>query len=363
MSQEIDRSAATKLLNESLNRCSNKPVSSCLIKDTIDFVLAGNYCLTYRYIMFTALVAKAVNPAIDVLSLQAQDKSEGAYDPRSLAADVIFPFQKDLLGNILDGSNSDPLVNKPARFERLRKENPAKGGDPKKALFLLCDDLPRVSTRENAISCVDYIVSVLLIEKSKRDSKRNEIENSVRGKGMFDAHDFLDRLLNQGFGGAALVIATTAIFKLMYDDGDIVIVPHPVNQSGSSRRQFSDIDIYRAGKPFMAIELKDKPFTSSDVEHSAAYAFDAGAPSLLFVAGRQSNFAAEPPTYYQKTKNSYAKKGLYVGVTSIDSLMDIAFASNFEREPSKIITTILDTCERIGAVEAQIWIYSSLSNK
>ena len=73
MSQEIDRSAATKLLNESLNRCSNKPVSSCLIKDTIDFVLAGNYCLTYRYIMFTALVAKAVNPAIDVLSLQAQD--------------------------------------------------------------------------------------------------------------------------------------------------------------------------------------------------------------------------------------------------------------------------------------------------
>ena len=152
MAIDIDKSVATKMLNSSFLKCSKTPVTTCPIKNTIDFIMAGKNCLMYRYIMFTALVAKAVDPAVDILSLQAKDKSEGAYDARSLAKDVVFQFQKTLLGNILDGSNNDPLVNKPGRFERLRKENPAAGGDPTKALRLLCDSLPEIQTREEARS-------------------------------------------------------------------------------------------------------------------------------------------------------------------------------------------------------------------
>ena len=86
--------------------------------------------------------------------------------------DVVFQFQKTLLGNVLDGSNNDPLVNKPGRFERLSKNNPTAGGDPAKALYLLCDDLPKVKSCEDACICVDYIVSFLLARKAERDSKR-----------------------------------------------------------------------------------------------------------------------------------------------------------------------------------------------
>lgn len=361
MSLEIDRSTATKLLNESLKRCTETPVKACSIKDTIDFVLSGKNCLTYRYIMLTALVAKAVNPNIDILSLQAKDKSLGAYDPRSLAAEVVFPFQKNLLGNVLDGSNSDPLVNKPARVERLRKENPVAGGDPKKALCLLCDNLIKVVDAKDAESCVDYIVSSLLEEKTSRDAKRKEIETSIQGKGLFEVQRFLDDLLNQGFGGSALVIATSAIYKLIFDDKSFDIKPHPVNQSGTSTRQFSDLDVFRNGKPFMGTELKDKPFTSADVEHAADTAFQVKSPSLLFVAGRQSSFAAQPPTYFLETKKKYEKKGMYVGVTSIDSLIDTAFACHMEKDPSELFDAIIRTAESIGAIEAQIWIYTQLS--
>ena len=72
--------------------------------------------------MFTALLAKAVDSSVDILSLQAGDGSEGAYDARSLASKVVYRFQASLLGNVLDGSNNDPLVNKPGRFLRLSPE-------------------------------------------------------------------------------------------------------------------------------------------------------------------------------------------------------------------------------------------------
>lgn len=363
MSLEIDRSTATKLLNDSLSRCSQTPVTNCLIKDTIDFVMSGKKCLTYRYIMFTALLAKAVNPNIDILSLQAKDRSLGAYDPRSLASYVVYPFQRDLLGNILDGSNADPLVNKPARFERLRKDNSVSGGDPKTALKLLCENLIKITDSREAQICIDYIVTYLLAEKASRDARQAEIERAVQDKGMFEVYQFMDDLLNQGFGGSALVIVTTAILSLIFNDTSFGIKPHPVNQSGSSSRQFSDLDVYRDGKPFLGIELKDKPFSSSDVAHAAEKAFQVKSPSLLFVAGRQSTFAAQPPTYFLEIKKEYANRGMFVGVTSIDSLIDTAFASYMDKKPSDIMDIITLTSEDIGALEAQLWIYKQLAER
>lgn len=361
MAIDVDKSVATKMLNASYLMCLKTPVTTCPIKETIDFVMAGKNCLTYRYIMFTALVAKAVDPAVDILSLQAKDKSEGAYDARSLAKDVVFRFQKTILGNVLDGSNNDPLVNKPGRFERLRKENPAAGGDPKKALRLLCDSLPKIQTREDARVCVDYIVSMLLSEKVARDSKRAAFVEVAENLGIFNVQQFMSNLLNQGFGGSALVIVTTAIYHLLFDGEEYRIIAHPVNQSGTSKLQFSDLDLFKDGSPFLGTELKDKPFTSSDVDHAAETASQAGASSLLFVAGRQSTFASQPPTYFMQAREKYLKKGMFVGVTSIDCLMDIAFASNMGMNPTHLLDVISQTAEDIGALEAQMWIYEHMA--
>ena len=162
MAIDIDKSVATKLLHDSYKACLETPVTNCSIKSTIDFVMNGKNCLTYRYIMFTALVAKAVDSNIDILSLQAGDSSKGAFDARSLASKVVYPFQKSMLGNVLDGANNDPLVNKPGRFLRLDKANAAAGGDPSKALELLCNDLPKIRDNLDARNCIDYCVSMLL---------------------------------------------------------------------------------------------------------------------------------------------------------------------------------------------------------
>ena len=363
MAIDIDKSVATRLLNESYTKCLENRVTTCKIKDTIDFVMSGKNCLTYRYIMFTAFLAKAVDKDIDILSLQAGDESDGSYDARSLASKVVYQFQKSLLGNILDGSNSDPLVNKPGRFLRLDKKNPAAGGDPQKALDKLCKDLPLVESQKDASECVDYIVSLLLDEKIERNKKQASFESNTQNLGVFNAKKFMSKLLDQGFSGAALVLVATALYYLQFSDEIYKIVPHPVNQSGASKRQFSDLDLLKDEKPFMGTELKDKPFTASDVEHAAETACQAGASSLLFVAGRQSSFASQPPTYFNDARDKYESKGLYVGVTSIDNLMDTIFSCNIDMDATKILNIMRSTAEEIGALEAQIWIYENMANQ
>jgi len=361
MSLDIDRAAATKALNASIMRCGDNPVTSCPISDAIDFVMGGKNCLTYRYIMFTALLAKAVDEDVDILSLQAGDKSAGAYDARSLAAKVVYPIQRDLLGNVLDGSNSDPLVNKPARFMRLRPSNPAAGGDPKRALLMLCESLPTITTSRDAMTCVDYIVSHLMRLKSERDSQRTAFDSSSKDVDAISVRRFMSDLLDQGFGGASLVLVATALHRLRFSGDSYEVRPHPVNQSGSSSHQFSDLDVLMGGKPLIGTELKDKPFSASDVSHAAATAHAAGAKSLLFVAGRQSTFASQPPTYFTEARSRYARLGMYVGVTSIDDFMDMTLSMTPDLVASDVLSDIRDTSERIGALEAQIWVYRRLS--
>ena len=338
------------------------PIVNCPIKDTIDFVMNGKNCLTYRYIMFTALLAKAVDSKIDILSLQVDDSSDGAYNARSLASEVVYPFQKSILGNMLNGANSDPLVNNPARNPRLAKTTKARG-DCKKALERLCDNLPKVQDSLEARQCIDYIVSMLLDAKAARDIQQSLIQENSRNMSVFRVREFMSELLDKGFGGAALVIVTTALYHLQYSDDEYKISAHPVNQSGSSKRQFSDLDVFRNDLPFIATELKDKPFSSSDVDHAAETAYKAHAKSLMFVAGRQSTFASQPPTYFDNARKKYANKGMYVGVTSIDDLLDIILSAHIDLNAAHIIDIIAKTAESIGALEAQMWVYERMSNK
>lgn len=124
---EVDQLKATDELVESRKRVIANPSVDCFAKQQIDTVLDGEKCLTYQYVMMTALVAKATDPRVDCLSLQVDDDSSGSYAPRTLCKEVVYPFQRKILNNVLDGSNNDPLVNKTARYPRLSPTNAARG--------------------------------------------------------------------------------------------------------------------------------------------------------------------------------------------------------------------------------------------
>ena len=206
MAIELDKNIAIPVLMELLSRCKAEPVNDCEIKKTIDLVLSAKNSLTYRYILFSALLAKSVNSSIDILSLQAKDEVPNAYDARSLCSRVVYPFQKQYLGNVINGSNPDPLVNKPGRYPRLSLDNAVQSGDPKAVLQALCEDLPKISTSGIAKNCLSYLISRILKIKEKRAFEEKQFTETSEHSSIFSIKNLLDELLQQGFGGAALLL-------------------------------------------------------------------------------------------------------------------------------------------------------------
>lgn len=360
MAISIERMEANKLLRCIREECLISPVDQCPISETIDFALRAKNSLTYRYILFTALVAKAADDSVDILSLQASDDSPGAYDARSLCSKIVYPFQKMFLGDVIDGSNSDPLVNKPGRYPRLSPSNRTPGGDPAQVLAMLCEDLPKLGTSEKARECLSYLVSRLLEMQREKEEAALEFAEAAQLVDLMRARTLIDDLIGRGFGGAGITIAACASLRALFRlDNGYEVVPHPMNQAGTSSRQYSDMDVLLYHKPWLGIELKDKPFTSSDIEHAAKTARAAGASRLLFVGGRASNVMEQTSAYLADARSKWMEKGIYLGVLSIDALVDMAFASTDVNVP-ELLADLKVSAERIKAIEASNWIYREL---
>lgn len=362
MALDVNQLSAGRVLRESYERVKTHPQTSCPIASTVDTTMSGKGCLTYQYILLTALVAKLVNPQIDMLSLQVDDPSDGSYAPRSLCKDIIYPFQKQILFNALDGNNSDPLVNKPARYLRLAKSNAARG-DGKAVLYQLCDSLPTLTKPQEIQDTLDYMMSKLLIIANENRERENAISLSVQNMNVKELYAFLSDLLDQGFGGAALVLATYALFLIHFPiRNGYKLIPHPVNQSGASSRQKSDLDIELNGVPFLGVELKDKPFTADDVSRAADTALASGLNGLLFVSGRHSGISSIP-TYFSEVRKKYANRGFTVGVIEIDELMDFILVSHpVDINTAQILSAVYDCVFDIGGTaEMQTWVYSKLN--
>ncbi len=363
MAISIDQTKATIILNDSLRRTETDPAIACNIKPAIDFILHGKNCLTYRYILFTALVAKATNNDIDIMSLQASDDAAGSYDARSFCKNVIFPFQREFLDDVLDGSNEDPLVNNPGRHPRIQVTNKSANGDPRRALDLLCEYLPLVKTSEEAQCCLDYFITCCREIAAAQKEQAAAYEVAIMTSDIFAARSFMNELLDKNFGGAALLIVASSVFSIMFPlQEGYKVVPHPVNQSGASSKQMSDLDIFNAdGSPFLAIELKDKPFTETEVKKAAQTAFAAGAPSLLFVAGRASALTEETYRYFNEAKAGFEQKGMVIGIVTIDALLDLFFTTQYRAASDMVFDLMRMTMEDAHvSPEAMRWFFKTV---
>ncbi len=352
----------------SLKRAEGCPVSQCSIDTQIDTVMNGKSCLTYQYILMTALVAKATDYRIDCLSLQIDDESDGAYAPRSLCKEVVYPFQAQILGGVLGGSNNDPLVNKPGRYPRLTLQNAARG-DGEKALKALITafgsgrlSLTTPEASKEAKVCLDYLLTHLLsLRKQQEEMAAAVSASSVKVSNTHDLRVFLSELLDQSFGGASLVLSAACLCRIVFpESAGYVVEPHPVNQSGRSSKQLSDLDVKKDGKPVLCIELKDRQFDKDDVDRAANTASSGNVPSLLFVWGRMSGLTA-PPAYFADVRQKYAQYGMYVGVAGIDEMMDIVLSVHAGINVASELKRIYDDVRHVtSSSEVSRWIYQRL---
>ncbi len=93
---------------------------------------------------------------------------------------------------------------------------------------------------------------------------------------------YIIKALKESFEGEILTLMVAGTYHLIYKDrpGARVEV-HPVNQSGASGREVSDLDIYVDNELISSNELKDKNFSESDVRHAADKVITAGGNNYL----------------------------------------------------------------------------------
>lgn len=356
MAIEVDHNKAFGLLARLTEEIRENPVNDCGIADTIDATLKGEGCMTYQYILLTALTAKATNPDADILSLHTTDPSPGSYAARSLCKVVIYPYQRDELGDPLNGSNEDPYVNKPARYPRLTTGNAARG-DGRRVLELLCRDLPKIETSQDAEQALSYLLTQLdRVGKSKREAKLAALA-SAETLNEASLHGILADLLEQGFGGSSLVLVASAILKLRYRDTEgIDVKAHPASQPGVSRAQTGDIDVLMDGEPLLSVELKDRAFSRADVTKAIETASNSGAQKVLFISGDPAEY---PPGYLEDVREYARDRGMYAGVVDIAALMDVVLATGTQNiNVPEITKDIISTASEIRcSTEALMWIY------
>lgn len=338
MKNEEFHETARKLLLAALDNQIDTPPPPESLRYLIDTVIEGHH-KTYRYILFTAITAKAANPKLNPIVLQKGATTWGTYDARSLCHKVLVPFEREYLNNALGGSN-EPFLNKPARFPVLSPANAVRNGKDRKLLNLLCSTLPEITSGALALASLRYLMEVLL-RKAEATPQRFTGGPLDHSAGIIEVRSFLERFLRYNHGGEVLTLTLAAVLnELLKDDPSYRIEVHNLNQSGASSREISDLDLYKDEKIFALFELKDKSFNIADIQHAVGKAIDGGCYSLNFIYGRSATFNRESVEEYCR---SLTEDSFYLNVASIDTFIKSLLIFTPALSLASLINYMLDT--------------------
>ena len=290
--------------------------------ETIYSVLTGSH-KTYRYILVNALLAKATNQDVNALSLQKGDGKQGKFDARSLCHNVLVPFERLKLQGCLGDSN-EPFLNKPARFVTLSMDNAVRAGRDKETLESVIRVLSSITTSEMAYK---YLRSAMAVLKQNHE---NYLKKFSIGDALIDVSefsqlvlDYIYKITNHTMDGEICPLVVAELERL-YLGKEYKVVPHKVNESGSSSKEVGDIDIFDSeGTLVNAIEVKDKNFSEQDVIHAISKFRQANLTSSLFIYGKNVNFD-EDSVYRVLTKTG--REGHYCCLISILSYAKMRIA-------------------------------------
>lgn len=283
------------------------------ISQTIQTVLTGTH-KTYRYILVNALLAKATNEKINALSLQKGDGKGGKFDARSLCHKVVVPFEKLQLPGCLGDSN-EPFLNKPARFVSLSLTNAVRAGKDRETLENLITILSQISTSEQAYT---YLKVAMVVLKKNHEAylKKFSVGDILLDVSEFSqlVLDYIYKITDHTLEGEVCPLVVS-VLEQFYLGSDYRVVPHKVNESGSSSKEVGDIDIFDSeGTLVNAIEVKDKTFSEQDVVHAVTKFRMAHINSSMFIYGKKVTFD-EDAVY--STLKKIGREGHYCCLISI----------------------------------------------
>jgi hypothetical protein len=283
---DVDNEEASRILDREWKRVNSEDESEYVdddfIRDKIADVLNDSQ-KTYRYILVNATLAKATNSNVHYRALQAGSSLDGAHDARSLAHDVLVPWEK-AHGERLGGS-PEPFVNNPARHEEVSTENRARATKKQERL---CNLLQRMEEKaeEGDESPVD-ILRQALYEITQLESQLVDFE-PVSNAPYTEVKDVMTTYLNDSGKGERLPAVVAGVMQTYYEhaaDVDWQVDAEHANVSDTFSKAAGDVEIFLDDELQKAMEVKDKPATRASVQHAIRKARENELGEYVYVVG------------------------------------------------------------------------------
>lgn len=235
---------------------------------------------TYRYVLPTQILAKAVAPQLNCLSIQAQAELEGAFDARSLCHKVIVPFDREHSSAL--GGSKEPYLNNPLRIPSITAKFRVQQKD-KTGYDLLRDVLEYAEANpEHAVYLLDYT----LVEIYRREHATSLVY-PVPNRISFDsARSSIAQFLGARTGGVRLQAVSHSLFSVIGKRFGIFtqVSSHNVNASDTSLDSTADLECKdKDGSIVLSVEVKDQELTLRHVQDKLPGIRSKGITELLFL--------------------------------------------------------------------------------
>jgi len=301
MSKEIDYKKAERLLREVWQEVSNSDdsryVNDNILRQGLHQVFAADKygTRTFKYILLTNVLAKAVNPEINALALKDNSDLDGSFNSGGLATDVVTDWEKDN-GERLGGSNEPRTNSIYYRQAELNTDYEVRNKDLYQTMIRVLSDLEEQSGSDgidpvNVLRQALYEISQL---ESTTVSYRNPPDVSYLA-----LVDVVREYLTESNTGERLAAVTAGILDAQYffaGRGDVYIKVDHVNVADENSKAAGDIEIFESEAEeilLQAIEVKDKPAVKADIQHSITTGRRHELDEYLFVLGQGFQSATE----------------------------------------------------------------------
>jgi hypothetical protein len=221
--------------------------------------------VAYRFCLPVQLLGKLVMPGVDVLALQRAKATDArAWDARSLASKVVAPFNQ-AQENVL-GASADPYVGNAMRIPRMRRDDPSKRDIA--GWNRLIDVLEAVENRGDPAFC-EAVFRQVLLEFHRRQQQLRFAYPVPPRVSLAETLRVGRAFLDERSGGDRALALAGALFDVIAERfGLFAIVKRArINASDEASGQAADLECLDSnGRVVMAVEVKDRALTLTDVE-------------------------------------------------------------------------------------------------
>jgi len=238
---------------------------------------------TYRYVLPTQVLSKLADSSLDSRCLQASRGGYGAFDARTVAHEVIVPFDQQN-ENVLGGSQ-EPYVSNPLRVSEVSAIN--RGAQKNKLGWdQLCFVLTTVEEKKNT-EFTRLIFRQILTEIYRRLSTVRVVYPAPRRVSLAKTIEVIQTFLSEHSDGDRLLALSSALFTIigrrfgLYEK----VSRGKITAADQASGMLSDLEcVTKDGRIVFAVEVKDRQITINQLRAKLRTIREKQVSEIFFVA-------------------------------------------------------------------------------